>query len=405
MIRLLLSRRMLVTLSTGFSSGLPLLLTGSTLQAWMTDEGVDLAVIGIFSLVGLPYALKFLWAPLMDRWVPPYLGRRRGWTLLTQILLVGSIFLLGMANPAANPGLLALMAVLVTFFSASQDIVLDAYRRELLVDEELGLGSSVYINGYRIAMLASGGGALFLADVLPWSAVYAIMALCMIFGIITTFIAPDPPDEALPPKTLKEAVVEPFVEYFRRDGALVILTFILLYKIGDTMAAHMTTPFFLGEGFTKSEIAAVVKSFGLIATIGGAFAGGLMMLKWGIHRALWIFGGLQMVSTAGFAILALYGKSMTALAAVIGIENVCGGMGTSAYAAYMASITNKRFTATQYALLTSLMGVPRVIAAAPTGYLAKEMGWVGFFVFCTLIALPGMWLLTKVAPWKKFGTI
>lgn len=393
------SERMLVALMMGFSCGLPLLLTISVLQAWMKDAGVDLATIGMMSLVGLPYTLKFLWAPVFDRFTLPFLGRRRGWMLAAQIALVLSIVKMGFSDPARHPYLLALAAFLVTFFSASQDIVVDAYRREDLSDEELGLGSSLYINGYRVGMLLASGGGLIMADYMPFSMVYGIMAVCMLPGIVTTVLAPEPVNTYKPPTTFKESVVAPLVEYFRRQGAIFMLAFILLYKIGDTMAAAMTTPFYLELGFSKTEIGTVVKLYGFWATIGGGLAGGVLMLRLGINRSLWIFGALQALSTAGFAVLARIGYSIPMLSGVITFENLSSGMGTAAYAAFMASITNKRFTATQYALLTSLMGIPRVLASAPTGFFAANMGWEAFFIACTVMAVPGMLFLLKFAPW------
>jgi len=384
---------MLVAAFMGFASGLPLLLTGSVLQAWMKEEGVDLGTIGLFALVGLPYTLKFLWAPLMDRFTPNGLGRRRGWLVIFQLLLIGSLLLLSLAQPAIDPWWLAVAALLVTFFSASQDIVIDAYRREALADDEQGLGASLYVNGYRVGMLLASGGGLILADHMSFGQVYQLMAVFMCVGVATTLFAPEPEPAEGVPSTLREAVVQPFVEYFLRRDAVVILAFILLYKIGDTMASHMTTPFYLDIGFSKTEIGTVVKLFGFWATIAGGLVGGVLIMRLGIFRALWIFGILQGVSTAGFAVLAQLGASLPGLAAVITFENLSGGMGTAAYIAYMASLTNKKFTATQYALLSSLMGVPRVIAAAPTGYLAGSMGWSAFFIFCALIALPGLLLL------------
>ena len=389
------NRRMLVALVMGFSCGLPLLLTLSVMQAWMTEAGVDLTTIGLMTLVGLPYTIKFLWAPLFDRCTLPILGRRRGWLLIAQIALMIALIQLGHSNPANHPELLALAALAVAFFSASQDIVVDAYRREDLPDHELGLGSSLYINGYRVGMLLASGGGLVLADHIPFSMVYTVMALCLLPGVITTLLTPEPRVESLP-QTLAEAVIDPLKEYFNRSNALWILAFILMYKIGDTMAAAMTTPFYLDIGFTKTQIGAVVKLFGFWATVGGTLLGGVFMIRLGIWPSLWVFGILQALSTAGFALLAMIGPSLTGLAAVIAFENLSAGMGTAAYAAYMASITDKRFTATQYALLTSLMGVPRVLASAPTGYLATHMGWVRFFVFCTLIALPGLLLLLRI---------
>ena len=393
LIKHLVSRRLLVHVLFGFVCGLPLLLTGSVLQAWMKDEGVDLATIGLFAFVGLPYTLKFLWAPLLDRFTPSLLGRRRGWLLLAQLLLMAAIVLLAFSQPAISPFSVAVAALLVTFFSASQDIVVDAYRRESLTDDEQGLGASFYVNGYRLGMLLASGGGLIMADIMSFQSVYLIMAGMMLVGVVTTLLSPEPDVAEGQPRTLREAVIEPFIEYFRRQDALVILLFILLYKIGDTMAQHMTTPFYLDIGFTKTEIGAVVKLFGFWATILGGLLGGVLILRTGIYRALWGFGILQAASTAGFAVLAVVGDSLTGLAAVIAFENFSGGMGTAAYIAFMASLTNKRFTATQYALLSSFMGVPRVIAASPTGFMAESMGWVGFFVFCTLIAIPGLMLL------------
>ncbi len=399
-IYIICSSRMLVTLLMGFACGLPLLLTITVLQAWMKEEGVDLTVIGMMALVGLPYTLKFLWAPFLDRFTLPFLGRRRGWLLIAQVALLLAIAGLGFTQPKENPWILAFAAFLVTFFSASQDIVVDAYRREDLPDEELGLGSSLYVNGYRVGMLLASGGGLILADHMPFSRVYLIMAACMLPGILTTIFAHEPELTAGTPKTMKEAVFDPLVEYFSRHGALYILAFILLYKIGDTMASAMTIPFYLDIGFSKTEIGAVVKLFGFWATIAGSLIGGTIMLRLGINRSLWYFGFLQAVSTAGFALLARIGYSIPALSAVIAFENLSSGMGTAAYVAFMASITNKRFTATQYALLSSLMGVPRVLASAPTGFLAKNIGWEAFFIVCTLIAIPGMILLLKFARWE-----
>ncbi len=400
-IKVIVSRRMLVAFVMGFSCGLPLLLTMSVLQAWMKDEGVDLTVIGMMALVGLPYTLKFIWAPFLDRFTLPFLGRRRGWMLVAQIALTVSIVALGQSNPVQNPWLLAFAAFLVTFFSASQDIVIDAYRREDLSDEELGLGSSLYINGYRIGMLLASGGGLIMADYMNFSMVYLILAGCMLPGLITTLLTPEPGTPAGTPQTMREAVIDPLVEYFGRNDALWILAFILLYKVGDTMASAMTTPFYLDIGFSKSEIGAVVKLFGFWATIVGGLAGGIMMLRLGINRSLWVFGFLQALSTAGFALLANIGYSIPLLSLVIAFENLSSGMGTAAYAAFMASVTNKKFTATQYALLTSLMGVPRVLASAPTGFLAKNVGWETFFMACALVAIPGMLLLLKFAPWNS----
>ncbi|MHB8791552.1 MAG: AmpG family muropeptide MFS transporter [Desulfobulbaceae bacterium] len=396
MLRLIFTPRMLVSFLMGFSCGVPLLLTLSVLQAWMKEEGVDLSVIGLFALVGLPYTLKFVWSPVLDRFTLSFLGRRRGWLLVIQVLLVVAIAGLGLTSPRENPWLVAFAALLVTFFSASQDIVVDAYRREDLRDIELGLGASFYVNGYRVGMLLAGSGGLILADHFSFSQVYLLLATSLLVGIATTLLSREPEVAAGTPRTLREAVVEPFIEYFRREQAVLILTFILLYKIGDQMASTMTTPFYLDIGFTKTEIGAVAKLFGFWATIAGGMVGGIVLLKMRIKTALLGFGLLQAISTVGFSLLALIGNSLPGLAAVIAFENFSGGMGTAAYVAYMASITNKKFTATQYALLSSLMGVPRVLASAPTGIMAESFGWFVFFALCALIAVPGLVLLRWV---------
>ncbi|MBF0467862.1 MAG: AmpG family muropeptide MFS transporter [Desulfamplus sp.] len=387
---LIFSRKMIVALIMGFSCGVPLLLTISVLQAWMKKEGVDLTMIGIFSLVGIPYTLKFLWAPVFDRFTLPFLGRRKGWLVVSQILLIIAIMVLGLTSPSKSPWMVAFAAFVVTFLSASQDIVVDAYRREDLSDEELGLGSSMYIYGYRAGMLLASGGGLILADHISFSMVYLIMGLCLVPGLVAVILTPEPVSVTGQPATIAQAVVEPLREYFSREGAILILLFILFYKIGDTMASAMTTPFYLDTGFTMTEIGTVVKIFGFWATLAGTFGGGILMLKLGINKSLWMFGILQALSTACFAWLAVVGHNIVLLSGVIAFENITSGMGTAAYVAFMASMTDRRFTATQYALLSSLMGIPRVIAAAPTGFIAGHAGWAGFFIVCTLIAIPGI---------------
>jgi MFS transporter, PAT family, beta-lactamase induction signal transducer AmpG len=400
MMKVIVSRRMLVAFIMGFACGLPLLLTITVLQAWMKEVGIDLGTIGLMSLVGLPYTLKFLWAPILDRYTLPFLGRRRGWLLVAQIFLILSIVGIGFTDPGRTPWPVAFFAFLITFFSASQDIVVDAYRREDLEDEELGLGSSFYVNGYRVGMLLASGGGLILADHVSFKYVYFLMASCMLPCVAVTLLTPEPTIPEGTPRTLKQAVLEPLVEYFRRPEAFWILLFIICYKIGDTMASTMTTPFYLDVGFTKTQIGAVVKLFGFWATILGGFIGGLAMLRVGINRSLWIFGVLQAFSTACFALLLKTGPSTVALSGVIAFENFSGGMGTSVFVAFMASITHKKFTATQYALLSSLMGIPRVIASAPTGFIAESVGWGYFFIGCAVIAVPGLLLLLKFAPWR-----
>lgn len=365
----------------------------------MTEEGLDLATIGLFALVGLPYTIKFLWAPALDRFTPLLMGRRKGWLLIIQLFLMASIASLGMTQPSISPLSVAGAALLLTFFSATQDIVIDAYRREALTDDEQGLGASLYVNGYRVGMLLASGGGLILADLVSFSTVYLLMAGLMSIGLITTLMAPEPDLEPGQPKTLQQAVIQPFVEFFSRHHALLILLFILLYKAGDTMASHMSIPFYLDHGYSKTEIGTIVKLFGFWATILGGLLGGLLIIKKGIYSALWQFGILQAISTLGFAILALASPTLFGLAAVIAFENLSAGMGTAAFIAFMASQTDKRFTATQYALLSSLMGIPRVLIAAPTGWIAEVMGWPLFFGLCSAIAIPGLLLLTKFKSW------
>jgi PAT family beta-lactamase induction signal transducer AmpG len=400
-LKVVFSRRMLVAFLMGFSGGLPLLLTMGVLQAWMKEGEVDLTWIGMITLVQIPYTWKFLWAPFLDRFIPPFLGRRRGWLLMSQIALMASIVGLGYSDPVTNTGMMIAAAVLVAFFSATQDIVIDAYRREDLPDAELGLGSSMYVYGYRLGMLLASGGGMIMADYMPFSRVYFIMAIFLLPGVITTLLTPEPKVVAGGPQTMKEAVVNPLVDYFSRSGAIWILAFILLYKIGDTMASAITTPFYLEIGFSKTEIGAVVKFFGTGATLAGAALGVFLLAKLGINRGLWIFGILQALSTAGFAVLARIGYNIAMLSGVIAFENLSSGMGTAAFIAFMASLTNKKFTATQYALLTSLMGLPRAMASSVTGFMAKNIGWESFFIGCTLIAIPGMLLLLKFAPWDS----
>jgi PAT family beta-lactamase induction signal transducer AmpG len=400
-IKKIFSYRMLIMLLLGYCAGLPLLLTGGTLQAWMTDEKVDLTAIGLVSLIGMPYVLKFLWAPFLDRFQFPILGRRKGWMVVFQVLIVSSIFGLSMSDPKVNLLVVIGWAFLISLFSASQDVVLDAYRREIMPDEELGLASSLYVNGYRLAMLVSGAFALYLADQVPWSEVYKWMAALMVPAIIFTLIAPKETHHIKIPSNMKEAVIGPLKDFFGRKGALVVLLFILLYKVGDSMAANMTTPFILQMGYTKTDLATIAKAVGLIATILGGLIGGIMMLRYNMKWSLIFFGILQAVSTLGFAALPSLPQQLSSLAIVIAFENLASGMGTAAYAAYMASLTNKRFTATQYALLTALMGIPRVILASPTGKMAEIMGWDMFFVFCTVVAVPGLLLLIPVFRLEK----
>lgn len=395
------SYHMLTMLLIGYCAGLPLLLIGGTLQAWMTDSGLDLSTIGFIAIVGLPYSLKFLWSPFLDRYKLPFLGRRRGWMVVFQVALAALLFIISMLDPKTDIAVISVVSVLIAFFSASQDIVIDAYRRELLPDEELGLGNSLYIMGYRLAMIVAGAFALRMADSIPWSQVYMWMSVFMGVGIIFTFIFPKEGESIPVPSSMKEAVIGPLKDFFTRQGAILILLFILLYKAGDVMAANMTTPFILGLGYTKTQMGDIAKLFGMIATIVGGLIGGIAMLKLNMKRSLIFFGILQAVSTLGFAWLPSLPVEFGSLALVITFENLASGMGTAAYAAYMASITNREFTATQFALFSAIMGIPRVILATPTGWMAEQLGWEMFFVVCTFFALPGLLLLIPVFKLEK----
>lgn len=394
------NRRVLSLLGLGFSSGLPLALTGATLQAWLMTEKVDLSVIGLFSLVGLPYAVKVLWAPVMDRFCPPWLGRRRGWILAMQILLVAAILCMGYSKPASFPFLVALCALFTAFLSASQDIAIDAYRADVLREKELGPGAATGVVGYRIAMLVSGAFALILSDYIPWRSVYMLIAGIMLLSAVFTFAAPEPEIRVEPPKSLKDAVWGPLAAYFRRSGAVEMLIFIMVYKLGDAIAMAMTTPFLLDIGFSRTDVGTVNKVFGLLSTILGTLVGGGIVARIGINRSLWVFGFLQSLSNLTFTGVALIGKSYPAMIAAVGIENLSGGMGNAAFIAFMMSLCDKRFTATQYALLTSFMAVSRIVAGVPTGLMVQYFGWAVFFAVSVLGAVPGLALLTRFAPWN-----
>jgi len=395
------NRRVLSLLGLGFSSGLPLALIGTTLQAWMTTENVDLRVIGIFSLVGLPYTIKVLWAPVMDRFTIPWLGRRRGWIVLTQVLLAALIQALGLSSPSLMPWLVAALALAIAFSSASQDIVIDAYRADVLHEKELGAGAATTVVGYRLAMLTSGAIALIVSDYLPWHLIYLSMAGLRLANTLFTVTAPEPAERVIPPKTLKDAVWEPLLTYFQRSGALEMLVFIMVYKLCDALAGAMTTPILLEVGFSRTDVGTVNKAFGLVSTVLGTLAGGSIIAKIGINRSLWIFAFLQALSNFAFTALALVGKDYTVMVAAIGLENLFGGMGTAAFVAFMMRLCDKRFTATQYALLTSFMAITRVLAGVPTGFMVNAMGWPWFFAVSILGALPGILLLPRFAPWKE----
>jgi len=411
----LFTRRMMICVFTGFSSGLPLYLLFNLLPAWLRSEQVDLKTIGLFALIQFPYTWKFLWSPLLDRYVVPVLGRRRGWMLVTQIGLLLVIAMMGAFSPQSDLRAIAWIATLLAFLGATQDVVLDAYRRELLSDSEMGLGNAVHVNAYRIAGLVPGSLSLILADFLPWNMVFIATALFMLPGVAMT-LAVQEPHRATHPKSLREAVVEPFHEFITRSGwnsALLILAFLFFYKLGDSMCTALATPFYMDMGFSKTQIGLIAKNAGLWPAVIGGLLGGLWMVRIGINRALWLFGVVQVVSIFGFVWLASVGHhaeitsvELAQLAIVIGLEALGVGLGTAAFVAYIARTTHPAYTATQFALFTSLAAMPRTFANAATGWLVEMMGWMGFFLLCALLALPGMVLLLKVAPWQdKSGTI
>ena len=406
----LLTRRMLICIFTGFSSGLPLFLLLNLLPAWLKTEGIGLKEIGLFALIQFPYTWKFLWSPFMDRFALPMLGRRRGWMAAMHVALIAAIAWLGSLSPRESLATIAMIATLLAVFSATLDIALDAYRRELLSDAELGLGNSVHVNAYKVAGLVPGSLSLWLADRLPWTEVFFITALFMIPGLIMTLLVREPLAAAKAPRTLRDAVVEPFREFLGRNGlqgALLVLAFIFLYKLGDSLCTALATPFYLEMGFTKTEIGVVAKNAGLWPSVIGGLLGGLWMIRLGINRALWVFGAVQMFAILGFAWLAAEGPAaatperLLMLAGVIGVEAFGVGLGTAAFVAYIARTTHPAYTATQLALFTSLAAVPRTFINASAGWLVEQLGWTPFFLLCFVLAVPGMLLLVKVAPWRE----
>ena len=410
-LKALLTRKMLICIFTGFTSGLPLYLLLNLLPAWLRSEGVNLKTIGFFALIQFPYTWKFLWSPLLDRYAIPWLGRRRGWTLLMQIGLLLCIGLLGRLSPGTTIVPVLWLAGLVALFSATQDIALDAYRRELLGESELGLGNAVHVNAYRIAGLVPGSLSLILADILPWSQVFWITAAFMLPGMVMILLVSEPLASQAAPKTLRQAVVEPFHEFIGRAGvrgALLVLAFIFLYKLGDSLCTALATPFYLDMGFTKTDIGLIAKHAGLWPAVIGGLLGGLWMVRLGINRALWLFGVVQLVSIFGFAWLAWLGPHSVigldqrlALATVIGVEALGVGLGTAAFVAFIARATHPAYTATQFALFTSLAAVPRTVINASAGWLVENLGWFNFFLLCVVLAVPGMLLLFRVAPWNE----
>jgi PAT family beta-lactamase induction signal transducer AmpG len=392
-IQILANRRIAVMLPLGFASGLPLALTSGTLQAWLTVAGLDLKTIGIFTLVGLPYTLKFLWAPLMDRLVPPWLGRRRGWMLVTQMSVALGLAAMAVTGPGQRPEILGVLALVVAFLSASLDIVFDAYRTDVLLRPERGFGAAVWVNGYRCALLIASAGALLLADYIGWQNTYLLLAVLMATGVVTILVSPEPSEPGAAPASLAEAIGGPLKEFFTRPGVVGLLALIVLYKVGDAVAASLQTAFLIGGmGFSVSEVG-YVKGLGIGATLIGALAGGVAMAKLGMVRSLLLFGLLQAVSNLGFMWLAWMGKSYMALTTSILVENVTGGMGTVAFVALIMSLCDHRYTATQFALLSSLEALGRVFSGRPSAELVEMVGWAQFFFWSFLVALPGIWLV------------
>jgi|TARA_B100001093_G_scaffold85031_3_gene76725 PAT family beta-lactamase induction signal transducer AmpG len=399
---------MLICIFTGFASGMPLYVLISLVPAWLRTEGVGLKEIGLFSLIGLPYVWKFLWSPLLDRYSLPLLfyrpGLRRSWMLSTQLLLLITLAMLGFLDPLIHLWYIAWLCLGIAFLSATQDIVLDAYRRQILPDQELGLGNSIHVNAYRVAGLVPGSLSFILSDFLPWNIVFVVTSAFVLVGIILTLSVSEPTSNHNQPATLRAAIIDPFDDFLSRQGvkqAFLILIFMLLYKLGDSMATALATPFYLDMGYSKTEIGFVAKNAALWPMIIGGISGGILMLKIGINRALWLFGFVQIVSILGFALLARIGEGLWLLGLVIGFEYLGVGLGTAAFVAFIARTTNPAFAATQFALFTALTAVPRTIASATTGIIVESIGWENFFYLCTLIAVPGMILLIKVAPWSE----
>ncbi len=404
------NRKMLICVMLGFTSGLPLFLLYNLLSAWLKAEQVDLKSIGLFALVGFPYTWKFVWSPLMDRFHFPLLGRRRGWMFVTQIALLATIGSMGFFSPQDELTMIVALAGAVAFLSASQDIVIDAYRRELLSEHEQGSGTALFVNAYKMSTLVPGSLSLILSDFMSWQLVFGITALFMLPGMLTTLLIAEPRIYGQPPRTLREAVVMPFREFVTRSGwtrALLILAFIFLYKLGDSMATALATPFYMELGFTRTQIGLVAKNAGLWASLAGGILGAVWLEKTGVNRGLWIFGALQAVAILGFALLAQTGvgpsgaePSTLLLGLVIGMEAFAVGLGTAAFTGYIATTTDQRYTATQFALFTSLAAVPRTFFNALTGFIVDQTGWFTFFLICFALAIPGMLLLPKIAPWN-----
>ena len=398
----LLNVRVLICACTGFASGLPLYVLVSLIPAWLSSARVPLVEIGLFSLVSLPYTWKFLWAPFLDRYSLP-LGLRRGWMLLTQVLLIGAVAALGGLDPAANMTPVMILACVIAITSATQDIAIDAYRRELLPDHELGLGNAVHVQAYRLASLIPGSLALILADQFPWHVVFPITSSFLFVGVVLSVIVREPSVKGRSTGGRRQTALEPFAEYLTRRGwrsAALVLFFMVAYKLGDNMATALATPFYLDLGFSMTQVGVVAKHAALWPAILGALVGGLIMIRLGINRALWIFGAIQMISILGFVWLASVGAKLWVLATVVAFEYLGVGLGTAAFTAFIARESSRAFAATQFALFTAFAALPRSVANASTGFIVESTGWVTFFLLCTVLAIPGMLALIWAAPWR-----
>jgi PAT family beta-lactamase induction signal transducer AmpG len=418
---LILHKRMLICLLNGFTAGLPIYFLSQLIPAWLREEGVDLKTIGFFGFIMVPYSFKYLWAPLLDKYIPPFLGRRRGWMMITQIALLLFMSSLALLNPTVNIDLILYAGLAIAFFSATQDIVLDAYRRELLPDKELGLGNAYYANAYRVAGFIPGGLGLILADFTPWPLVFVIISCFMGVGVFQTLWIKELDDDVVAPTSLKEAVIDPFKEFFIRDGfksGILILSFIFFYKFGDVVATSLLTPFYLDVGFSKTVIGTIAKTVGVASMIVGGTLGGLLMFKMGINKSLWIFGVIQMLSILGFAVLNEVGPNEAVFSAVVAFEYLGVGLGSAALMAYIAKNTNKNFSGTQLALLSSFFAIPKSFSGIIGGVIIEGisttdetmykyfgevagLGYTNFYYICTLLAVPGMLLLFWVAPWNE----
>jgi PAT family beta-lactamase induction signal transducer AmpG len=398
-IKAVFNRRMSVMLLLGFSSGLPLSLCASTLQAWMATVDTNILTIGLFTLAQVPYVLKFLWAPFMDRYALPVFDRRRGWILLSQLLLMLAIVLMAFSDPRSNLPLMGLLALLIAFLSATQDIAFDAYRTEILEGKERGIGVGISVSAYRIAMIVSGAGVLIMADHIGWQAAFLIVSLLFIVGMVGVVLGPDADIRSRAPVTLNEAVVEPFREFLERRSAWLLLAFIVLYKLGDAFAGSLSTVFLIsGLGFSLTEVGVLNKVISLVMTIAGALIGGGLMIRLSLFNALFWFGAIQAVTNLGFMFLAAHGKDYIGAAIVIALENLAGGMGTAAFVALLMALCNHRYTATQFALLSALASLGRVLVGPPSGQLVTMLGWTQFYFLTFLIALPGLGLLWYLQP-------